>query len=113
VCHTHICELLFDLLRVTHRYGPAVKISKIIESPAVVLLLFLLESGEVRHSEFSEVFTSRGTISNNLNDLEDEELIKRRVVNTKPVESYYMLTDAGLKIATLLSTIKESLSGIH
>jgi len=109
VCHTHICELLFDLLRVTHRYGPAVKISKIIESPAVVLLLFLLESGEVRHSEFSEIFTSRGTISNNLNDLEDEGLIKRRVVDTKPAQSYYSLTDVGEKTAQKIMEIKEIL----
>lgn len=106
MCNTHICELLFDLLRVTHRYGPAVKISKIIESPAVVLLLFLLERGEVRHSEFSEIFSSRGTISNNLNDLEDEGLIKRRVVDTKPAQSYYSLTEKGRKVALKLDEIK-------
>ena len=109
MCHTHICELLFDLLRVTHRYGPAVKISKIIESPAVVLLLFLLESGEVRHNEFGDVFSSRGTISNNLNDLEDEGLIKRRVVNTKPAQSYYSLTETGRKVAQKFNEIKKLL----
>jgi len=90
-------------------YGPALKIAQILESPAIVMLLFLLERGEVRHNEFSEVFSSRGTISNNLNDLEDEGLIKRRVVNAKPVESYYSLTEKGVILTQKLFEVKKLL----
>lgn len=107
---THYTVLLFDLLCLTHSIGLVVKISKILESPAIVMLLFLLERGEVRYREFSEVFDSRGTISNNLNDLEDEGLIKRRIVETKPAQSYYSLTDEGREVAQEFDAIRSRLS---
>ena len=66
------------------------------------ILMFLHDRGEVRHSEFTEIITSRGTLSNNLNDLEEEQLIVRRVVTTKPAQSFYSLSEKGKNIAAKL-----------
>ena len=46
----------------------------------------------------------RGTLYLNLKDLDEEGLIKRRVVTTKPIQSYYSLTEKGGKIAEMRKT---------
>jgi len=40
---------------------------------------------------------TRGTLSSNLKALEEEELVKRRVVTTKPIQTYYSLTEKDRK----------------
>jgi DNA-binding HxlR family transcriptional regulator len=50
--------------------------------------------------------TSRGTLSLSLKDLEEEGLIKRKVVDTKPIQSFYSLTDKGTKVAMELQQIQ-------
>ena len=68
------------------------KISKILEIPSIRILLYLSENDEVRHSDLSEIISSRGTLSYSLRELDEEELVQRRVVPTKPVQSYYFCT---------------------
>jgi DNA-binding HxlR family transcriptional regulator len=86
-----------------------VKISSILEIPSVKILLFIYEKSEVRYTDLTKLIASRGTLSANLKDLEKEELIKRRVVTAKPIQSYYSLTDKGQKIAEAFSEIKKNL----
>jgi DNA-binding HxlR family transcriptional regulator len=74
-----------------------VKISSILEIPSVKILLFIYEKSEVRYTDLTKLITSRRTLSANLKDLEKEELIKRRIVTAKPIQSYYSLTDKGRK----------------
>ena len=85
------------------------KISSILEIPSVKILLFIYEKSEVRYTDLTKLIASRGTLSANLKDLEKEELIKRRVVTAKPIQSYYSLTDKGQKIAEAFSEIKKNL----
>lgn len=66
------------------------------------------EKGEVRHSELSKVIPSRGTLSLTLRDAEQEGLISRRVVNSKPPASYYSLTVKGRRVSSLLKEIREA-----
>jgi DNA-binding HxlR family transcriptional regulator len=49
-------------------------------------------------------------LSANLKELEKEELIKRRVVTTKPIQTYYSLTEKGRDIAKRLGEISAFLS---
>ncbi len=85
------------------------KISSILKVPSVKILLFLYEKVEVRYTALTELIKSRGTLSLNLKQLNEEKLIKRRVVPTKPIQSYYSLTDKGKKIAEVLNTINKLL----
>ena len=86
------------------------KISAILEAPSVKIILFMLERGEVRYTDLADLFTSRGTLSLNLKDLEEEKLMQRRVVTSKPIQAYYSLTDRGRETAKRLSEMKKALS---
>ena len=85
------------------------KISKLLETPSVRILLFLHEKGEVRYADLTKLITSRGTLSLNIKELEEEGLIQRRVVVTKPIQAHYSLTEKGMEVAALLSKIKKKL----
>lgn len=86
------------------------KISKILEIPSVKILLFIFDEQEVRYTDLTKIITSRGTLSSNLKALEKEELVERRVVATKPIQTYYSLTEKGQKIAKRFSEIDDILS---
>jgi len=86
-----------------------VKISSLLEIPSVKILLFLQEKGEVRYTDLTKLIASRGTLSINIKELEEEGLIQRRVVTTKPIQAYYSLTDKGREIATHFGKIKKTL----
>ena len=85
------------------------KIYSLLETPSVKILFFLHEKGEVRYTDLTKLMTSRGTLSLNLKELEEEGLVQRRIVATKPIQAYYSLTDKGKEIAFLLSKIKKTL----
>ena len=85
------------------------KISSLLETPSVKILLFLEEKGEVRYTDLTRLIASRGTLSLNVKELEEEGLIRRRVVTTKPIQAHYSLTGKGKEIAALLGKIKKIL----
>lgn len=89
--------------------GLSVKISTLLETSSVRILLFLHEQREVRYADLTKLVASRGTLSLNIRELEKEGLIQRRVVTTKPIQAYYSLTDRGKEIASHFSTIKKTL----
>jgi DNA-binding HxlR family transcriptional regulator len=89
--------------------GLSVKISTLLETSSVKILLFLYQHGEVRYADFTKLIASRGTLSLNIRELEEEELIQRRVVTTKPIQAYYSLTDRGKEIASHFCTIEKTL----
>jgi len=86
-----------------------VKISTLLQTPSVRILLFLHGKGEVRYTDLTKLIASRGTLSLNLKELDEEGLIQRRVVTTKPIQAYYSLTDKGMDIATRFDKIKKKL----
>lgn len=89
--------------------GLSVKISSLLQTPSVRILLFLYEKGEVRYTDLTSLISSRGTLSVNLKELDKEGLIQRRVVTTKPIQAHYSLTDKGIEIATHFDEIKKRL----
>ena len=85
------------------------KISALLGTPSVKILLFLYKKGEVRYTELARLIASRGTLSLSLKELDKEGLIQRRVVTTKPIQTYYSLTDKGKEIAIHFERIKKTL----
>lgn len=83
-----------------------VKISGILQKPSVRIVLFLHEKGEVRYTDLTNLIASRGTLSSNLKELDEEKMIQRRIVATKPIHAYYSLTERGREIAKRFSEIK-------
>ena len=85
------------------------KVSNILQQPTLKVITFLNEKGEARYAELANYISSRGTLSLVLKELDQEALIQRRVVISKPIQAYYSLTDKGKEIAAKLKEIKESL----
>ncbi len=87
--------------------GSDLKISTLLGVPVVKILLFLHEHGEVRYTDLTKLITSRGTLSLNIKELEEEGLIQRRILTTKPIQAFYSLTEKGAEIASLLRKTKK------
>jgi DNA-binding HxlR family transcriptional regulator len=96
-------------LILNHESGKAVKLSAVSRLATIRLLLFVHSKGEVRYGELGRLISSRGTLSVSLKELEEEGLIMRRVISSRPIQSHYSLTEDGTKIATLLKEVVEIL----
>jgi len=86
------------------------KISTLLENPSVKILLYIDGKGEVRFAELTKLIDSRGALSTNIKALENEGLLNRRVVTTKPIQAYYSLTAKGKQVASSFQSIKKALS---
>lgn len=86
------------------------KISAVLKLATVQLLLFINAKNEVRYAELSKLIQSRGTLTLSLKELDEEGLISRRVVSSKPIQTYYSLTKKGSRVALLLIQTKETVS---
>jgi DNA-binding HxlR family transcriptional regulator len=86
------------------------KISILLDNPSVKILLYISDKGEVRFSELTMLIDSRGALSTNLRNLENDELICRIVVTTKPIQAYYSLTEKGKRVAKGFQDVKKALS---
>jgi DNA-binding HxlR family transcriptional regulator len=93
--------------------GLSVKMSTLLQTPSVRILLFLHEKGEVRYTDLAKLIASRGTLSLNIRELEEEGLIQRRVVTTKPIQAHYSLTNKAKEIATHLNKIEKLMKFIQ
>ena len=83
------------------------RFSKLLETASVKILLCLYENGEVRHKDLTKLINSRGTLSLNITELQEELLIQRSILTTKPIQAYYSLTEKGKEIAFLLRKIEK------
>ena len=81
------------------------KISKVLQIPSIQILLFLYEKGEVRHGDLVKLIASRGTLSLSIRELEEEGLVQRKIVASKPIKSFYSLTTKGREVAKKLGEI--------
>jgi DNA-binding HxlR family transcriptional regulator len=99
--------MIFSMRQALCKLGlQQLKISKILDIPSVKILLYIQEEGEVRYTELTKIISSRGALSSNLKALEIEELLKRKVVDSKPIQAYYSLTEKGSDIARNLCQVK-------
>jgi DNA-binding HxlR family transcriptional regulator len=72
-------------------------------------MLCLYQKGDTRHTQLSKLTTSRGTLSLSLRELEQEGLIQRKIIDTKPIQSIYSLTEKGNTIAKQLKEIQQQI----
>jgi len=86
-----------------------VKVDTILKLPSIDILLFIASRKEVRYSELNRRIGSRGTLALLLRELEEEGMMNRRVVTSKPIQSFYSLTPRGKIVAGLFQQISESL----
>ena len=84
------------------------RISALLETASVKILFYLQEHGEVRYTDLTKLIASRGTLSVNIKELEEERLIQRRILTTKPIQAYYLLTEKGAEVASLLRKIRKT-----
>ena len=83
------------------------RFSKLLETASVKILLHLYENGEVRYKDLTKLIDSRGTLSLNVKELQEELLVQRSILTTKPIQAYYSLTKKGKEIAFLLRKIEK------
>jgi len=86
------------------------KMKAVLKISTIKVLLYLFEKNKARYSELHEAIQSRSTLSLALRDLQDDQLIERRVIDSRPVQTRYTLTDEGNKVAEHLSAVKLILS---
>jgi DNA-binding HxlR family transcriptional regulator len=83
------------------------KMEDVFEIAIIKILLYLFETNNARYSELlDEAIQSRSTLALALRDLQDEQLIERSVLASRPVQTRYTLTSEGNKVAEHLSTLK-------
>lgn len=83
----------------------------VLELSNIRVMLYLLERGSARYSEILRgVGLSRGGLALALRDLQDDELVERRVKETRPIQTTYSLTAKGKEIAKHLEGIKKLIS---
>jgi DNA-binding HxlR family transcriptional regulator len=73
------------------------RFSALFETASVKILLYLYENGEVRYKDLTKLIDSRGTLSLNIKELQEELLIQRSILTTKPIKAYYSLTEKARK----------------
>ena len=83
------------------------KVKQMLDLVSIKILIYLSEKGELRHRDLSKLTNSRGTLALSLKDLEEEGLVQRKVVNTKPLQTFYSLTEKGIAVGKELHNIKE------
>ena len=83
------------------------KFSSILNFSTVRIVLLLAEKGEARYAELDKLVSSRGTLSLTLKELQEEGLIERRVVVSRPIQTYYALSKKGKKLAHAVRQMHE------
>jgi len=83
----------------------------------IEVLLYLDEKGNARFNDVRKfcleygVVGSRGTVPVILKNLTHLKLVERKVVATRPVQTFYGITDLGKQVAKHLRSVKGLLSG--
>lgn len=72
------------------------------------ILTYVNAKGQVRYSELlNKVVNSRSTLAKALRDLQEAGLVNRTVKGTRPIKTYYTLTDKGTQVTKRLEEIKK------
>jgi DNA-binding HxlR family transcriptional regulator len=86
---------------------PVVEAVEEIGSQWRLVVLFDLQEGEKRFNELKRsTGASSRTLSRVLDDLEETDLVKRRV-EERPIASYYSLTEKGRALCPVMDSLEE------
>lgn len=98
-----ICELSF----IHSSKGKHLRITQVIKIPTIRIMICLYQKGEARHAQLSKLTASRGTLSLSLRELEKDGLVQRKILDTKPLQSIYSLTEKGNAVAKQFSEVEQ------
>jgi len=74
------------------------------------ILFYLYAKKSARYSELLKiVLKNRNTLANSLRQLQEDGLVERRVKTTRPIQTEYLLSDKGRKLAFHLTEMKNIL----
>lgn len=77
------------------------------DSAFVKVMLYLYEKGDARFSELhNDISISKSTLTYVLKETQNEQLIERNVIDTRPVQTRYSLTTQGRELAQHLKAIQ-------
>lgn len=83
----------------------------------IEVLFYIDEKRRARFSDIrrfcldSGVIGSRGTVPIILRNLANQHLVEREVVGTRPVQTFYKITELGKQVAHHLKSVKQLLQG--
>jgi len=92
---------------------PYVKWEQFFNTSDITLLFFLNEHPESRFYELLQFIekdkrsNKRSMLARSLRDLQDRNLIERTVIQTRPIQAKYKLTDNGRKAVLLLNSLQK------
>lgn len=81
------------------------------EKYATFVLISLMKNGETNLDRFKSVITVLPTLKNLMNALENDDLVKCRVVIKPRKTTFYSLTERGLEVAKALHMAEQIRSG--
>lgn len=93
-------------------------VRKLFRKGYIETLLFIHEKGKVRFADIrkfcleNDVVQSRGTVSHIVRGLTDMKLIERRIVATRPIKTFYNVSEQGKKIVEHLKAVKQMLEAL-
>jgi DNA-binding HxlR family transcriptional regulator len=88
-------------------------IRKLFGKGYIETLLFIYEKGEVRFADIrrfcleNDVVQSRGTVSHIVRGLTDMKLIERKIITTRPIKTFYNISEQGKEIVEHLKATKQ------
>ncbi|HEV2138567.1 MAG TPA: winged helix-turn-helix transcriptional regulator [Nitrososphaerales archaeon] len=74
-------------------------------------MLFLEKQKEARYSKLKVLFESRATLDYALRELNTRGLVKRTLMDTRPVQSFYSLTPKGREAVEHLGRLLNAVLG--
>lgn len=83
---------------------------RLAESSECRILLYLDKQKEARYSKMKSLFESRATLDYALRELNSRGLVKRTLMDTRPVQSVYTLTPRGQDAVRHLSGLLSSVA---
>lgn len=105
-------EDIYDIPEATTNTGeicPMKLVQKLIAGKWKVLILWHLMEKPMRFGELERVLatTSRGVLTQQLRQLEDDGLVHREIFNEVPLKVVYSLSSLGESFSTVLNVMKE------
>ncbi len=83
--------------------------ARLLERRWLLSILYAAHAGAVRFNEFRQALGSipPGTLAARLQELEDEGLLERRLVDSRPPRTEYVLTDDGRRLKATVDALAD------
>ena len=93
--------------------GPGCMLKKVLDIIGgkwkILILCAIHQGGTVRYGELRKMIfgITNAMLANSLQELEDDGLVNRRILDERPIRVEYSLTEKGTSIVLILLTLKD------